>query len=70
MSRSENSFETYHSSMPWPAIRWKCSDIRNGLTKAIEVRGIPTLVILDKDLSIITRDGRYLVSEPSAIEVG
>ncbi|KAL7648495.1 UNVERIFIED_CONTAM: hypothetical protein RMT77_000401 [Armadillidium vulgare] len=61
--RSEDSWKAYHNSMPWPSIRWSDSDTRTELAENLEVKGIPTLVILDSDLSVITREGRTFINE-------
>eukprot|EP01092_Planopodium_desertum_P007218 TRINITY_DN2942_c0_g1_i2.p2 TRINITY_DN2942_c0_g1~~TRINITY_DN2942_c0_g1_i2.p2 ORF type:complete len:182 (-),score=19.64 TRINITY_DN2942_c0_g1_i2:53-574(-) len=51
------SFKEYHGSMPWYALPFGDSKIRD-LSTSYAVRGIPTLVILNKDGDEITRDGR------------
>jgi nucleoredoxin len=47
--------------MPWLAIPFKDRDIKNKLSKKFKVQGIPMFVILDKDGSVITTDGRTKV---------
>jgi len=49
--------------MPWLALPFADRDRKNALSKQFKVKGIPTLVILDKDGSTITTDGRSAVAE-------
>ena len=45
------------AKMPWPAIPFGASQ-QEALATEFKVRGIPCLVILDKDGKLITKDGR------------
>lgn len=67
--RSEESWRTYHSTMPWPSMAWEEKDARRELASNLEVKGIPTLVILGPDNSVVTTDGRTELSEDSEVEV-
>ncbi|XP_045131678.1 nucleoredoxin-like [Portunus trituberculatus] len=66
--RSEESWRTYHNSMPWPSLAWEEKEARNELASSLEVNGIPTLVVLDPDNSVITTDGRSQFSDDSTLE--
>ncbi|KAK3879000.1 hypothetical protein Pcinc_016407 [Petrolisthes cinctipes] len=66
--RSEESWQTYHSNMPWPSLAWEEKEARGELATTLEVKGIPTLVILGPDNSIITTDGRSEFSEDPNLE--
>ncbi|KAK3933258.1 Nucleoredoxin [Frankliniella fusca] len=63
-SRSEESFQQYASSMPWPAVSWADDATRQELASLLAVQGIPTLVLLDaKDCAVITDDARARVND-------
>merc|ERR1719165_6364 len=47
--RDEKSFAEYFGEMPWLALPFAERDRKSALSKAFDVEGIPTLVILDKD---------------------
>lgn len=66
--RSEESWRTYHSTMPWLSMAWEEKDARRELASNLEVKGIPTLVILGPDNSVVTADGRTELSEDSEVE--
>lgn len=55
--RDENSFKEYMAEMPWHAIPFDERNKAAELGELFEVEGIPTLVIIDKDLSVITDGG-------------
>lgn len=55
--------------MPWPSLAWEEKEARGELANTLEVKGIPTLVILGPDNSIITTDGRSEFSEDPNLEV-
>ena len=61
--RDEKAFGEYFSEMPWLALPFSERDRKEKLSSKFKVRGIPTLVILDADGSVITTDGRSAVSE-------
>merc|ERR1719164_217194 len=61
--KDEKAFDEYHGSMPWLALPFADRERKNALSKQFKVRGIPTLVILDVDGSVITTDGREAVTE-------
>jgi len=59
--RDENSFTEYFRDMPWLALPYSDRDRKATLSSKFKVRGIPTLVILDEDGSLITKNGRNSV---------
>lgn len=67
--RSEESFMLYLSTMPWLAVPWEQEERRRELAALLGVQGIPTLVLLDADGSVITTDGRGEVNEDPIGEV-
>merc|ERR1712130_649746 len=54
----ENAFTGYFGEMPWKALPFSLRDKKTALSDKYGVRGIPTFVLLDKDGSTITKDGR------------
>jgi nucleoredoxin len=67
LDRSGSDFAKYHSSMPFPAIPFHEDELRDSLSNKFEVKGIPTLVIVDSNGELITTRGRekLLVSPES-----
>jgi len=64
----DNSFKEYHKSMPWLAIPFDKSDVKDPLTEKYEVNGIPSLVLLESDTGeVITKEGRNPISEYGAL---
>ncbi|GFR31757.1 nucleoredoxin [Trichonephila clavata] len=61
--RSEESFVKYFSNMPWLAVPYSEEKTRKELAHLYGVGGIPCLVILDENNSIITKEGRMEVNE-------
>jgi nucleoredoxin len=55
--------------MPWLAVPWEQEERRRELAALLGVQGIPTLVLLDADGSVITTDGRGEVNEDPLGEV-
>jgi len=56
--RDESSFDDYFKEMPWLALPFADRKRKEELSARFGVNGIPALVLLDKDLSIITTNGR------------
>ncbi|KAJ8386239.1 hypothetical protein AAFF_G00175590 [Aldrovandia affinis] len=59
--RSEESFKQYFSEMPWVAIPYSDEGRRSRLNRLYGIQGIPTLVLLDTEGHVITRQGRVEV---------
>jgi thiol-disulfide isomerase/thioredoxin len=63
--RTMASFEDHFSSMPWFAFPFD-NEILTTLTRAYNVNGIPTFLIIDEKGEIITRHGRsVLLADPN-----
>jgi len=59
--RSDEAFKEYFGEMPWLALPYADRDAKNELSKCFGVEGIPSLVLLDEDFSVITKKGRSAV---------
>jgi nucleoredoxin len=57
--RDQSSFDAYYKDMPWVAMPFDFE--KEKLNKQFKVSGIPNLVILGPDGSVITKDGRDAV---------
>merc|ERR1711939_132353 len=55
--RDEKSFKDYFSQMPWLALPFD-EDRYGELSSRLEVEGIPTLVVLDRQGNVVTTKGR------------
>mmetsp|Transcript_22632 Transcript_22632/g.49548 ORF Transcript_22632/g.49548 Transcript_22632/m.49548 type:complete len:469 (+) Transcript_22632:243-1649(+) len=64
--RDEAGFKEYYGEMPdWLAVSWSCKKARDKLDSYFNVEGIPTLVVVDADLSTINDKARGAVgSDP------
>ncbi|XP_018586091.1 nucleoredoxin-like [Scleropages formosus] len=59
--RSEDSFKQYFSEMPWLAVPYSDQARRSRLNRLYGIHGIPTLILLDTEGQVITRQGRIEV---------
>ncbi|XP_078228424.1 nucleoredoxin isoform X3 [Callithrix jacchus] len=59
--RSEESFKQYFSEMPWLAVPYTDEARRSRLNRLYGIQGIPTLIMLDPQGEVITRQGRVEV---------
>eukprot|EP00042_Codosiga_hollandica_P051749 m.640835 g.640835 ORF g.640835 m.640835 type:complete len:401 (-) comp58344_c2_seq6:227-1429(-) len=67
--QDRESFQTYFSSMPWLSLDADADARKLALSKYFEVEGIPTLVLLDPSLKVVTLEGRGVVtSDPDGQE--
>merc|ERR1719217_1966246 len=67
--RDEEAFNDYFGEQPWLALPFDKRDKKAELNKKFKVQGIPSLVILDAEGKVITKDGRTAVSkDPSGLE--
>ena len=55
--------------MPWPAVSWHDEEARQEMASTLGVHGIPTLVVLAPDDSVITAEGRPLINDDPEAEV-
>mmetsp|Transcript_25572 Transcript_25572/g.76190 ORF Transcript_25572/g.76190 Transcript_25572/m.76190 type:complete len:335 (+) Transcript_25572:98-1102(+) len=60
--RDEDSFKDYYKDMPWLALDYSQRKEKEVLSNHFGVEGIPSLVILDKDGSVINKEGRNAIS--------
>jgi len=60
--RDEAAFKEYFAEQPWLALPYAERDLKEKLSKKYKVQGIPSLVILDEDGGLITKEGRAAVS--------
>ena len=58
--RDEKSYKEYYDSMPWLSFPFK-SDKKEVFAKDFSIRGIPALLIFDKDGKLVDYDGRMSV---------
>jgi len=65
LDREEKQWDEYWASMPWAALPY--GDRRNqSLAEALEVKGIPTLVIFDNVGRVVQSEGRQaVITDPS-----
>jgi nucleoredoxin len=56
--RDEGSFQEYYGEMPWLALPYEKRQVKEQLSDTFGVEGIPSFVLLDKDRSTITTNGR------------
>jgi nucleoredoxin len=55
-------FEEYMKDMPWKALAYEDRDVKEELSEALEVEGIPTLALLDKAGNVMTTEARGKIS--------
>jgi len=67
--RDEASFKEYFAEQPWLALDYSNRKAKEELSNLFGVRGIPSLVIVDTDGSIINAEGRAAISgDPTGAE--
>jgi nucleoredoxin len=67
--RDENAFKEYFAEMPWLALPYSSRELKAKLSQKFKVQGIPSVVILDGNGAVITKDGRAaLSSDPTGEE--
>jgi len=67
--RDEESFKEYFKEMPWLALDFIDRKRKDQLSSMFGVNGIPSFVVIDKDGSTITTNGRAAVSnDPEGLE--
>ncbi|KAL9246503.1 hypothetical protein vseg_020029 [Gypsophila vaccaria] len=64
--RDEDSFNDYFAKMPWLAVPFADSTVKNSLDEKFSVMGIPNLVILNRDGEVVTDEGVEVVMEHQA----
>jgi len=61
--RDDAAFQEYFQEMPWLALPYSDRAKKDALSKKFKVNGIPSIIILDADGKVITKDGRQALSE-------
>ncbi|CAE7434420.1 NXN [Symbiodinium sp. CCMP2456] len=61
--RDQSQFDEYFKEMPWLALDFADRDLKEQLSQTFKVDGIPSLVVLDANLEVVTLKGRDAVSE-------
>jgi nucleoredoxin len=61
--RSESDFTAYHKEMTFHALPFSEREKKADLSSKFGVRGIPTLIFLDENGEILTKDGRSIVND-------
>lgn len=58
---SEAEAHEYFSEMPWKMLAYESREEKDQLSKAYSVSGIPSLILLDESLKLITSNGRAAI---------
>lgn len=66
--RDEDSFNEYYNEMPWAALKFNDREIKNKIAEIYSVRGIPTLVILDRAGQTVSANARSNVMNKTGLE--
>jgi thiol-disulfide isomerase/thioredoxin len=61
--KDQGSFDEYLDQMPWKALPFSARDKKDALGKKLHIKGIPSLVIFDADGTLITTEGREVVTQ-------
>lgn len=67
--RSAESYRAYTEMMPWLSVPFQQTAVRAELAELYGIRGIPTLLLLDNNGHIITRDARTELADDPLVEV-
>lgn len=60
--KTEDDFKKYFAEMPWLALDYSDRKLKSQLSELFGVQGIPSVVIIDADGSIISKDGRSAIA--------
>jgi nucleoredoxin len=60
--KDQETFNSYFGEQPWLALDFSDRKRKEQLSQLFGVEGIPSLVIVDKDGSVITKDGRGAIT--------
>uniref|UniRef100_A0A7S4P5Z5 Thioredoxin domain-containing protein n=1 Tax=Paramoeba aestuarina TaxID=180227 RepID=A0A7S4P5Z5_9EUKA len=61
--KDQKSFDDYYDDMPWCALPFSERKMKAKLSKKYGVQGIPTLVLLDNQGNVLTKDGRSAITQ-------
>merc|ERR1712038_49843 len=64
--QDQSAFDEYFGEMPWLSLPYEKRDLKEQLSEKYGVRGIPSLILLDLEGKVITKNGRSKVAEPEA----
>ncbi|KAH9319316.1 hypothetical protein KI387_021085 [Taxus chinensis] len=62
----DKSFEEYHKTMPWLALPFSDTKAKEKLDQLFDVKGIPTLILLDQECKTISVDGVNIIGDYGA----
>eukprot|EP00441_Pelagodinium_beii_P027855 CAMPEP_0197654422 /NCGR_PEP_ID=MMETSP1338-20131121/38838_1 /TAXON_ID=43686 ORGANISM="Pelagodinium beii, Strain RCC1491" /NCGR_SAMPLE_ID=MMETSP1338 /ASSEMBLY_ACC=CAM_ASM_000754 /LENGTH=706 /DNA_ID=CAMNT_0043229865 /DNA_START=72 /DNA_END=2189 /DNA_ORIENTATION=- len=60
--KDEEAFKEYFAEMPWLAVPFEERSLKEDLSNLFEVQGIPTLVLLKPDGTVLAKNGREAIS--------
>lgn len=64
--KTQDAFDEYFAEMPWLALDYSDRSLKKELSEHFGVSGIPSVVIVDADGSIISKEGRgAIASDPT-----
>jgi nucleoredoxin len=63
--KDEDAFHDYYSEMPWLALPYAARDLKAKLSKKFKVQGIPSLILLQPDGTLITDKARDKIDQPA-----
>ncbi|XP_018579170.1 nucleoredoxin-like [Anoplophora glabripennis] len=66
--RSAESYRAYTETMPWLSVPFQQTAVRAELAELYGIRGIPTLLLLDNNGHIITRDARTELADDPLVQ--
>jgi len=56
--KSQKQFDDYYGEQPWHALPYSDRDTKGKLSAEFGVKGIPTLIVLDDQGNVVTKNGR------------
>jgi len=56
--RDVDAFQTYFAQQPWLAVKFSHAELRQRLNEQYGVNAVPTLIVLNADGCVLTKDGR------------
>jgi len=56
--QDQEAFNDYFGHQPWYAIPFDAVDLKDSLNEKFGIKGIPSLLVLDQEANIITKEGR------------
>jgi FKBP-type peptidyl-prolyl cis-trans isomerase len=59
---NQKAFDKYFKEMPWYALDYN-SDLKNILSNTFEIKGIPALLLFDKDGKLLSKEGTTIIGK-------